>query len=175
MTPPPPPHTPSPPPTFPPHTPSYVLHCLTKFSLHALEALKSNRHGRVEWEMWTSTNDGCGNSCDIQTRFKKEFRDTAVQLEKVQCHPNHIHHALDCVHQCEGGWIAKMWGGQDGNFCAVFRGQVATTQGLHFKNVAPTPKDTDESAGGINNAILETVHDIQSKLGEHTGGGGPEN
>ena len=40
--------------------------------------------GRVEWEMWTSSNDGCGNSCDIQTRFKKEFRDTAKQLEKVQ-------------------------------------------------------------------------------------------
>ena len=38
----------------------------------------------MEWELWTSSNDGCGNSCDIQLRFKKEFRDTAVQMEKVR-------------------------------------------------------------------------------------------
>lgn len=38
---------------------------------------------RVEWELWTSSNDGCGNSCDIQLRFKKAFRDTAMQLEEV--------------------------------------------------------------------------------------------
>ena len=38
---------------------------------------------RVEWEFWTSSNDGCGDACDIQTKFKKEFRDTAAQMEKV--------------------------------------------------------------------------------------------
>ena len=38
----------------------------------------------MEWELWTSSNDGCGNSCDIQLRFKKEFRDTADQMEKVR-------------------------------------------------------------------------------------------
>ncbi|KAK9804303.1 hypothetical protein WJX72_005862 [[Myrmecia] bisecta] len=37
---------------------------------------------RVEWDFWTTSNDGCGVSCDRQTAFKKEFRDSAVELEK---------------------------------------------------------------------------------------------
>lgn len=38
---------------------------------------------RVEWELWTSTNDGCGSSCDRQSAFKVQMRDAAVELQKV--------------------------------------------------------------------------------------------
>ncbi|DBB12286.1 TPA: hypothetical protein ACH3X3_006385 [Trebouxia sp. C0006] len=37
---------------------------------------------RVEWEFWTSSNDACGSSCDRQTRFKLDFAETAIDLEK---------------------------------------------------------------------------------------------
>ena len=37
----------------------------------------------MEWDFWTSANDGCGNGCDQQTDFKKKMRDTAIALEKV--------------------------------------------------------------------------------------------
>ena len=37
----------------------------------------------VEWELWTSSNDGCGPACDSQGAFKRSFRETAVQLEQV--------------------------------------------------------------------------------------------
>lgn len=42
--------------------------------------------GRVEWEFWTSSNDGCGAPCDRQSTFKKEMRDSAVEMEKVGTH-----------------------------------------------------------------------------------------
>lgn len=38
---------------------------------------------RVEWEFWTSSNDGCGNGCNQQADFKKKMRDTAIALQKV--------------------------------------------------------------------------------------------
>ena len=38
---------------------------------------------RVEWEFWTSSNDACGSSCDRQSRFKLDFAETAINLEKV--------------------------------------------------------------------------------------------
>lgn len=37
---------------------------------------------RVEWEFWTSSNDGCGAGCDRQSRFKADFAETAISLEK---------------------------------------------------------------------------------------------
>jgi hypothetical protein len=37
----------------------------------------------VEWEFWTSSNDACGSSCDRQSRFKLDFAETAINLEKV--------------------------------------------------------------------------------------------
>ncbi len=37
----------------------------------------------MDWELWTSTNDGCGNSCDRQATFKVQMRDAAVELSKV--------------------------------------------------------------------------------------------
>ena len=52
---------------------------------------------RVEWEFWTSSNDGCGNSCDIQLRFKKEFGETAKKLEMV-CHDHSLcNNFLSCL------------------------------------------------------------------------------
>ncbi len=45
--------------------------------------------GRVEWEFWTSSNDGCGNGCDRQAEFKQQMRETAQTLEKVT-HPPYI-------------------------------------------------------------------------------------
>ena len=43
---------------------------------------------RVEWELWTSTNDGCGSSCDRQATFKIQMRDAAVELQKVLLIPD---------------------------------------------------------------------------------------
>ena len=38
---------------------------------------------QVEWEMWTSSNDGCGPACESQGAFKRSFKETATLLEKV--------------------------------------------------------------------------------------------
>jgi hypothetical protein len=43
---------------------------------------------RVEWEFWTSSNDGCGNGCDRQSAFKVQMRETAQTLEKVLVPPS---------------------------------------------------------------------------------------
>ena len=40
--------------------------------------------GRVVWEFWTSSNDGCGNGCDRQAAFKKAMRSDAQDLEQVR-------------------------------------------------------------------------------------------
>jgi len=37
---------------------------------------------RVEWEMWTTGADACGDSCARQATFKKEFAKTAIKLEQ---------------------------------------------------------------------------------------------
>lgn len=44
---------------------------------------------RVEWEFWTSSNDACGAGCERQNRFKLDFANTAISLEKVQ--PPHLY------------------------------------------------------------------------------------
>ena len=44
---------------------------------------RSLRCGRVEWQFWTSSNDGCGRACERQGQFKREFQDTAVSFEQV--------------------------------------------------------------------------------------------
>ena len=41
---------------------------------------------RVEWDFWTSSNDGCGNGCNQQADFKKKMQNTAIALEKVSQH-----------------------------------------------------------------------------------------
>ena len=38
---------------------------------------------RVEWEFWTSSNDGCGRACDRQGAFKRDFQAAAMQFEQV--------------------------------------------------------------------------------------------
>ncbi|KAK9840728.1 hypothetical protein WJX81_000565 [Elliptochloris bilobata] len=73
---------------------------------------------RVDWELWTSTNDGCGSSCDRQSIFKVQMRDAAVELQKngyttfaphfmlrkcsydkdsAECRNNCIHHGRYCA------------------------------------------------------------------------------
>lgn len=37
----------------------------------------------MEWDFWTSSNDGCGNACDQMSAFKINMRETAQSLEKV--------------------------------------------------------------------------------------------
>ena len=37
---------------------------------------------RVEWELWSTPDDGCGPSCDRQRAFKRAFERQAVELEK---------------------------------------------------------------------------------------------
>lgn len=43
------------------------------------EEAVSNPDGRVEWELWTTANDGCGKSCEQQAEFKR--RSAALQVE----------------------------------------------------------------------------------------------
>lgn len=43
---------------------------------------------RVEWAMWTSSNDGCGNGCDRQAEFKKAMRSDAQSMETVRSIPS---------------------------------------------------------------------------------------
>ena len=38
---------------------------------------------RVDWQLWTSSSDGCGTSCARQSDFKKAFSSTAQQLQQV--------------------------------------------------------------------------------------------
>ena len=45
--------------------------------------MRVGRCCRVEWAMWTSSNDGCGRACDRQGAFKRDFQATAVDFEKV--------------------------------------------------------------------------------------------
>ena len=37
----------------------------------------------LQWELWTSSNDGCGAACASQAAFKRGFVNTATLLEKV--------------------------------------------------------------------------------------------
>ena len=39
---------------------------------------------RVDWQLWTSSSDGCGTSCARQSDFKKAFSATAQQLQQVR-------------------------------------------------------------------------------------------
>ncbi|KAK9799792.1 hypothetical protein WJX73_009230 [Symbiochloris irregularis] len=53
---------------------------------------------RVEWQLWTSSNDGCGRACERQASFKREFRDTAVTFEKAgytAFEPHFMHRRCD--------------------------------------------------------------------------------
>ena len=46
--------------------------------------LKSLSCRRVDWQLWTSSSDGCGTSCARQSDFKKAFSTTAQQLQQVR-------------------------------------------------------------------------------------------
>lgn len=37
---------------------------------------------KVDWQLWTSSSDGCGTSCARQSDFKKAFSTTAQQLQQ---------------------------------------------------------------------------------------------
>ena len=51
---------------------------------------------RVEWQFWTSSNDGCGRACERQGAFKREFQMTAVQFEQVRS-PTNLHCSCKCT------------------------------------------------------------------------------
>jgi hypothetical protein len=38
---------------------------------------------RVEWELWFTAQDGCGQACDSMRAFFQTFKDTAESLERV--------------------------------------------------------------------------------------------
>ena len=57
---------------------------------------------QVEWELWTSSNDGCGPACDSQGMFKRSFRETATLLEKVQ---HSLRAAPACSSPCMAGLL----------------------------------------------------------------------
>ena len=42
----------------------------------------ANPDGRVEWELWTTSNDGCGPSCDEQALFKRDVAAIAATLDE---------------------------------------------------------------------------------------------
>lgn len=43
----------------------------------------SHPDDRVEYELWTTSNDGCGINCERQAAFKRDFADKAIALEQA--------------------------------------------------------------------------------------------
>eukprot|EP00213_Chloropicon_mariensis_P006548 CAMPEP_0197471192 /NCGR_PEP_ID=MMETSP1309-20131121/2084_1 /TAXON_ID=464262 /ORGANISM="Genus nov. species nov., Strain RCC998" /LENGTH=698 /DNA_ID=CAMNT_0043008705 /DNA_START=311 /DNA_END=2407 /DNA_ORIENTATION=+ len=41
-----------------------------------------NPDDRVEWELWTTSNDACGPSCEQQAEFKENAAEIAMELER---------------------------------------------------------------------------------------------
>lgn len=41
-----------------------------------------NPDSRVEWELWTTSNDACGASCEEQARFKMHAAEVAMEMEQ---------------------------------------------------------------------------------------------
>ncbi len=86
-------------------------HCCKSASTNALLVL------RVEWEFWTSSNDACGSSCDRQSRFKLDFAETAIDLEKVKLFEtlthklcsNHVDTLLPKAVQCSIAMTHKQY------------------------------------------------------------------
>ncbi len=60
----------------------------------------TSRVCRVEWDFWTSSNDGCGNACDRQSEFKIAMRETAQSLEKVTLRPSTLQLRARCTANC---------------------------------------------------------------------------
>ena len=50
----------------------------------------------MEWDFWTSSNDGCGNACDRQSEFKIAMRETAQSLQKVIVLPPTLQNGARC-------------------------------------------------------------------------------
>lgn len=45
------------------------------------EEAMPNPDDRVEWELWTTSNDACGASCEAQAEFKQDAANAAVELQ----------------------------------------------------------------------------------------------
>ena len=69
---------------------------------------------RVEWELWSNSNDACGAKCDAQKAFVREFAGIAKVLEKggyTQFTPHYItwfcpeeyRDSEECMSECIGG------------------------------------------------------------------------
>jgi len=95
---------------------------------------------RVEWELWTNSGDNCGAKCDAQKGFIKDFKETAVTLEKngyTQFTPHYVTwlcppEAIDepfCVQQCinNGRYCCP---DPDSDFAAGFSGADVVTENL---------------------------------------------
>uniref|UniRef100_A0A1J3K660 Vacuolar-sorting receptor 3 n=1 Tax=Noccaea caerulescens TaxID=107243 RepID=A0A1J3K660_NOCCA len=74
---------------------------------------------RVEYELWTNSNDECGVKCDMLMEFVKDFKGAAQILEKggyTQFRPHYITwycpHAFTLSRQCKSQCINK------GRYCA---------------------------------------------------------
>uniref|UniRef100_A0A1J3F0F9 Vacuolar-sorting receptor 3 n=1 Tax=Noccaea caerulescens TaxID=107243 RepID=A0A1J3F0F9_NOCCA len=74
---------------------------------------------RVEYELWTNSNDECGVKCDMLMEFVKDFKGPAQILEKggyTQFRPHYITwycpHAFTLSRQCKSQCINK------GRYCA---------------------------------------------------------
>jgi hypothetical protein len=102
-----------------------VVWCICSPASHS-GARRGGRAGprRVDWELWTSTNDGCGNSCDRQATFKVQMRDAAVELQKVPARPSTLprHHDIKTAKHARG-------------FCAV-----AAAAHAHALACVPAPR-----------------------------------
>ncbi|KAG6432972.1 hypothetical protein SASPL_104568 [Salvia splendens] len=52
---------------------------------------------RVEYELWTNSNDECGFKCDMLMEFVKDFKGAAQILENKQCKSQCINHGRYCA------------------------------------------------------------------------------
>ncbi|TVU47150.1 hypothetical protein EJB05_06737 [Eragrostis curvula] len=107
---------------------------------------------RVEYELWTNSNDECGPKCDMQMDFVKSFRGTAQVLEKkgyTQFTPHYITWycpesfvtSKQCKSQCinHGRYCAP---DPEQDFSEGYDGKDVVVQNLHQICVFKIANDT---------------------------------
>ncbi|KAF2294462.1 hypothetical protein GH714_011618 [Hevea brasiliensis] len=116
---------------------------------------------RVEYELWTNSNDECGVKCDMLMEFVKDFRGPAQILEKggyTQFTPHYITwycpQAFTLSRQCKSQCI------NHGRYCAPDPEQDFSTgyEGLDVKKVDKCMGDPNADS---ENSVLKEEQDAQ--------------
>ena len=140
---------------------------------------------RVEWELWSSTDDGCGPACDRQTSFLKSMSDRAATLEAggyTAFTPRYIMHRCGgsakeatckkaCIH--EGRYCAFAGVGGDGHR-AAYDGRALMTEAKRRLCAAEVARKADKAGEfyfvdpdrcGAGMLLTVTVADPVAKAG----------